>query len=333
MIKIVNLQTNEIIYKTTKEQEIKNIKKLALQIGLGLASFKLLTMLASKFWGMFLVSKGLFDENIETNFEGFEPTTYYLLTIFITFVSLGLPLIILLKFSQEKPRDLIKFKVNDLTLPLIGLGLGGCVIANLVANSISSIMEQFGYPMSGGEVYYNGEILIAILMVIANCLFPAVFEELLFRGFILGNLKKYGEFPALLISSFTFALMHGTFLQLPFALMSGLVLGFIYLKSNSIVPSMIVHFFNNSLSAITIIVSTHWGEPESNLCYSLLLVFIIFIWFIALNNLKQKNIFNFNYSKDQRIRMGLFFKKYVFSIGSFVLLICIAYNIIQILTQ
>lgn len=330
---MISIENSKIIYETSEKHELKSIRKQSAKIGFGLISFKVLTILASIAGTYFLVSKGLFDKNIESNFEGFDPIYYYLLTIFITIVSLGLPLIFLLIFSRERPKNIIKFKFGKYSIFLIGLGLGGCIIANIIANSISNITERLGYPLPSGPVYYNGQPLIAGLMVVSNCLLPAFLEELLFRGFILGNLRKYGEFPALLISSLAFAFMHGTFLQMPFALLSGLVLGFIYLKSNSILPSIIVHFLNNSLSVIAILLMTHTSKSFGNLCYSLIFVVIVLFWVISIIILKEKNIFNFDYSKDQRIRLGLFFKTYVFSFGTFLLLACIAYNIEQILVR
>lgn len=333
MMEINNTQVFNESYKTTKEQELKSVKKRALHVGVSLVSFKFLMILASTLGSMFLIYNGFYNENIETNFEGFEPVSYYLLTIFITLVSLGLPLLFLFIFSEEKPKDLFKFKLNNLTVPLIGLGLGGCIISNLVANSISSISQKLGYPMSSGQIYYNGHALIAVFMVITNCLLPAFFEEFIFRGLILGNLKKYGEFPALIISSVAFAFMHGTLLQVPFALMSGLVLGFVYLKSGSILPSVIVHFFNNFLSVISVILSTHLGKTFANSFYSLAFVAIALFWVFSLNKLKQKDIFIFDYSKDQRVKMGLFFKTYVLSFGSFLFLAIVAFNILQILVK
>ncbi|MCS3736592.1 CPBP family intramembrane glutamic endopeptidase [Mucilaginibacter dorajii] len=73
-------------------------------------------------------------------------------------------------------------------------------------------------------------------------------EELLCRGIVLGGLlKNYPPYKAILISALFFALIHLNPWQALPAFFSGLFLGWIFYKTKSVIPGMIIHATNNGL--------------------------------------------------------------------------------------
>lgn len=80
---------------------------------------------------------------------------------------------------------------------------------------------------------------------------PAV-EELLFRGAIQGHLMRTWKNPtyAIVISALIFGLVHGNPKQIPFAFVTGLALGWVYYRTGSLLPSMLMHFLNNGSSVL-----------------------------------------------------------------------------------
>jgi len=81
-----------------------------------------------------------------------------------------------------------------------------------------------------------------------------ILEEILFRGIILdGFLKNYKPFNAILVSGFLFALIHGNLIQGIGALALGAFFGWIYWKTNSIAPSIILHAVNNCLGFMSVL--------------------------------------------------------------------------------
>jgi sodium transport system permease protein len=77
-------------------------------------------------------------------------------------------------------------------------------------------------------------------------LLAAVCEELAFRGFILSGLRqRFRTWPAILLSSFLFAIYHLNVFQALPALVLGIVLGILAVRSNSLLPGMLLHFLNN----------------------------------------------------------------------------------------
>lgn len=111
--------------------------------------------------------------------------------------------------------------------------------------------------ISGGGAI-NG-ITVSVLLI---GLAPAAFEEVLFRGIFIYNLKKKFNSPTaiVLISAIVFSLVHLTnigsmdmislFLQLIMAFVTGIVLGAIYMYTGDIISVIIAHFAIDVLGVI-----------------------------------------------------------------------------------
>jgi sodium transport system permease protein len=96
------------------------------------------------------------------------------------------------------------------------------------------------------EVLGQASSLWQILALLA--LLPAICEELAFRGFVLAGLRRMNDrLLAILVSSLFFAIAHPVLQQSITAFALGLVVAFIALRTNSIVPCMFFHFVHNSL--------------------------------------------------------------------------------------
>ena len=80
-------------------------------------------------------------------------------------------------------------------------------------------------------------------------------EEMVFRGAIQRAAANYFEekgvknfqWRAILLSAVLFAGIHGNPAQIPHALLMGVLLGWMYSRSGSIIPCVIVHWVNNSI--------------------------------------------------------------------------------------
>ena len=73
-------------------------------------------------------------------------------------------------------------------------------------------------------------------------------EEILFRGFLLQNFKRYGVRFAIIFSAILFGICHGNIVQTPFAFILGLLLGYITV-SYGLKYAIAVHIFNNMVLA------------------------------------------------------------------------------------
>lgn len=131
---------------------------------------------------------------------------------------------------------------------LILFGGAFCVLANYIVSYWLRFASAFGIHPAGNAFEGNTGLLPMALDLFAYALMPALVEELVFRGWILGSLRPFGERRALLLSALIFGLMHMNLTQVPFAFMLGLLFGFIYLRTGRLWPGMGIHFLNNALS-------------------------------------------------------------------------------------
>ena len=131
-------------------------------------------------------------------------------------------------------------KTIALSIPLI---VAGMIFINLCSEFIGlPDMMQDTFRAMSRNVF--GIISITIMA-------PLV-EELLFRGAIQGHLLRKGMKPvyAILIASAVFGIVHMNPIQIPFAFAIGLIFGWLYYRTGSVVPGMIGHFINNSIATI-----------------------------------------------------------------------------------
>lgn len=105
-------------------------------------------------------------------------------------------------------------------------------LLNLVGLSAVAALEAASIMSTGFSMF----LYVTILGPIS--------EELLFRGLLLRLLKPWGKQTAILVSALMFGLFHGNIIQIPFAFLVGLVLGYVTVEY-SIVWAIVLHIFNN----------------------------------------------------------------------------------------
>lgn len=104
--------------------------------------------------------------------------------------------------------------------------------------------------------------LLSVIFLMA--VVPAICEELAFRGFIFGGLVRGGgRFRAVIVTSVLFGISHGILQQSITATCMGLLLGWVALRTGSILPGILIHVTNNTLSvSLGRIASSDWGGKE-----------------------------------------------------------------------
>jgi hypothetical protein len=97
---------------------------------------------------------------------------------------------------------------------------------------------------------------------LVTAIFAPVFEEWMCRGVILrGLLTKMKPVWAIVISALFFALIHGNPWQALNAFLIGVVMGYVYYKTGSLLLTMLIHFVNNG-SAVIAAQFTNVDETE-----------------------------------------------------------------------
>ena len=120
---------------------------------------------------------------------------------------------------------------------------------NMQLTNKSSILAQFYEMFSEIMKQMTGGPLWSSFLVVA--IFAPIFEEWMCRGMVLrGLLTKMKPGWAIVVSALFFAVIHANPWQALNAFMIGLVMGYVYYKTGSLILTMIIHFVNNGTSVV-----------------------------------------------------------------------------------
>jgi sodium transport system permease protein len=135
----------------------------------------------------------------------------------------------------------------------------------LLAKSVSyayPISEDAALAMQPFVQQITDAPWISIILLMA--LVPAICEELAYRGFIFGGLvRQNGQFRAVVVTSIMFGISHGIVQQSICATFMGLMLGWVALRTGSVLPGILIHFTNNAMSvSMDRILNSGWQGSE-----------------------------------------------------------------------
>ena len=159
-------------------------------------------------------------------------------------------------------------KVNWVELGLRGfnrntLSLGcGLLIAVYVLVMINNIvMVRLGLITQADVITeLLGEIDAPYLFAFVTAFVAPFTEELFFRGFLFkGFREKYGWVNALMFSSIIFALFHGQIATLIPTFLLGALFSYMYQRTESVLPGMLLHFTVNGVGVLVLLVSNQMG--------------------------------------------------------------------------
>lgn len=145
---------------------------------------------------------------------------------------------------------------NNITIKgIVSAVVSSVLFFLLLDNFLDHIVDRM-FPVSA--VNYQETLIVLrqspITTFIRVCIFAPITEELLMRGYVLTGLKnKYGILTALFISAILFGVFHFNFGQTLSAFICGMVIGLLYIKTDSLFCCMLAHSLYNSISYFTII--------------------------------------------------------------------------------
>ncbi len=208
--------------------------------------------------------------------------------ILVFILSLIIPTLFVMSYipKTNKPKEKIDFKLSIKSI------LIAVPIVAIVQILLTVLLEKLGLNyniIDKIDLYDNSSIISKILFFIQIAILPAIFEELFIRKAILNYSKKFGNIFAIISSALIFSLIHLNISQSIFAFIMGIILAIIAIKTNSIIPTAIIHFLNNGYAALITIF-------ENNIIVvniiNFIMLIIIFIGIIILiiDIIKSRNI-------------------------------------------
>ncbi|HLO32700.1 MAG TPA: type II CAAX endopeptidase family protein [Anaerolineales bacterium] len=168
-----------------------------------------------------------------------------------------LPVILILAWRRVHWKSLGfgKFKVSTL-----GIGCGLVVVGYTIIIFHNLLLAELGVDTQGQEIldFFSKLDSPAWFLIVGIVSAPFV-EEIFFRGFLFqGFRQRYGWITAMLLSSAIFAVAHLDLVALIPTFILGNVLAYIYHRSNSVWPGMILHFLVNAFGLCGAYFATHY---------------------------------------------------------------------------
>ena len=155
-------------------------------------------------------------------------------------------------------------------LALLVLCLSAQLVSQIVMILLELVLNQFGLSLM--EYLLSAESGDTLAMFLYMSLGAPVSEEILFRGLVMRSMEPYGKKFAIFASALLFGLFHGNLIQIPFAFVIGLVLGYVATEY-SVVWAMVLHMFNNLIFADTLprLLGAHIPQWENMLTWAMIL--------------------------------------------------------------
>lgn len=174
-------------------------------------------------------------------------------TLIVLGGAVALPAILLAITSTRAPFQSLRLRGTTLSMLIGAMAMAVCFHPLIVAFQ-QWVMTLYPLTVDTGQMQAVLHSILdgapgmwAILLLMAVT--PAVCEELAFRGFILSGLKHaLKPHNAVLITAVLFGAMHGLLQQSIVASATGIILGFVALRTGSLWPCIIYHATHNALT-------------------------------------------------------------------------------------
>jgi len=281
-----------------KKEYAKTADTIALGLLLNLCLLQIRTDLDGIFTRMF-ISMGV------TEASATLANLRYLVNIILYSLSFLLPAFFISKFSNSVyPQNKSENGNFPCRFPkyfyfILPAALGCITIAGRLTEILQGLLAFIKIGFVSSSPVFPDDVLGTVLVFISSAVIPAVVEEILFRRVILSRLIPYGKVFAVVMSSLLFAIMHANPSQLIYAFVGGLVMGYVTLKSDSILPAVIIHFSNNTLSLIYLLIKKYAGEKAFIITVSTLDSALSVIGIIAVAIFIYKKKYTFGEEKTE----------------------------------
>ncbi len=156
---------------------------------------------------------------------------------------------------------LLIFTANLVASPLADMSKS--IVAHFPSINAAAIKMEAAYAkqlVAMSNLNSVGSYILALFII---AFFPAVFEELFFRGALQNLLVKWWKAPlvAIIFCSLIFSLIHGSIFLFLSRFILGLILGLLYHKSKNIWVNIVAHFLNNGIAVTAMYVMSKDGKP------------------------------------------------------------------------
>ena len=269
-------------YNPLLDNKVKKLRRLGFVIGCGMISFTLMQyvfVFILKFLGLESLYNS--DALFQTGISAIAPLLYVLLPFVFVYL--------LYDREDKNSVDIFELPKNkELFVYSAFAGLLICSIGDRATSFISAFFSMTGVDFESPDSLDPTTVPGYFLQIIAYAVIPPLVEEFAMRGVVMQPLRKFGDRFAIVASAVLFAILHGNMVQIPFAFVAGLALGYFAIITNSIWTSVAIHCLNNLSATVISIYYTNHSENDVFFFYAiegaiLIIGILAFILFMRLN--------------------------------------------------
>ncbi len=250
----------------------KSLRKTSNRVGGGMLLFVVFTSVIAAVLMSLTVTSGSSSLNLST-------VMLYVINAIASLVGEFIVAAIIMAMCKTNINQAVKIKsvsIGD-TVKYTLAAMGFVYVFNLLLSFMNINLSMFGFQNKTSDYGSTSGTVENIIYFIAIAVVPPIIEEFLFRGAILGSLRKHGDALAIVVSAVMFGFAHSNFIQTPVTFLTGLVLAYLTVKTNSLIPAIIIHFVNNG-SAVAFDLLSQLSLDSmvySIIDFSLALVFVL----------------------------------------------------------
>lgn len=153
-----------------------------------------------------------------------------------------------------KSRPAVKLEQHSMGVGKFMLLLMMCFGVMIVGNIIGLIVNAIIGFIKGSPIINSVDLMMSSSALWANILIVGIcapiFEELIFRKFLVDRMVRYGEATAVVVSGLMFGLFHGNFSQFFYATALGMFFAYVYVKTGKLKYPILIHLIVNMSSTL-----------------------------------------------------------------------------------
>ena len=230
------------IARAVRKKSYPTWKDLLAIVGIFLASNLLMSFIVLSFFGGQLTGPAMFISYVAT----FAVTIAFALT--------------LARQRTGTSRNRLGFTFKGFNPAVILWGLILMLAMNVVIEPVINLFPAEWYKLVQDQIVTGGWATVTAVVMAPIC------EEVLFRGIIQNSLvRKHGPWSGILIASAIFGLIHGVPQQVVAGFCLGIIIGFVYYRTGSLLAAMVLHAINNALATFMSLFENEESSAEQTL--------------------------------------------------------------------
>lgn len=163
---------------------------------------------------------------------------------------IGMPLLLLL--ISRVPAEKIPKRKMSVGKWLIAAMMAYAImyISNITGTVITFVIELVKMDTVDNAIQDVALSTGAGVRILFMVICAPIFEELIFRKFLVDRAVRYGEGVAVVLSGLMFGLFHGNLSQFIYAAALGMFLAFVYVKTGKLIYTIAIHMFVNFMGGV-----------------------------------------------------------------------------------